>query len=75
MFMLCRIRLYAIGSGFLALLAIFWQARRAGAAAAKAAANEAKWDDLAKAKKTEDEVNALDDDALRGRSAKWVRRK
>jgi len=77
MFMFGRIRLYAIGvaSGFLALLAIYWQARRAGAAAAKAAANEAKWDDLAKAKKTEDEVNALDDDALRGRSAKWVRRK
>ena len=77
MFLWGRIKLYAIGvaSGLLALLAIYWQARRDGAAAARAAANEARWDDLAKAKKTEEEIDALNDDALRARASRWVRRK
>ena len=77
MFLLGRIRLFAIAvaSGLLGLLAIYWQARRDGAAAARAAANEARWDDLAKARKTEEEINALGDDALRERASRWVRRK
>ena len=77
MFLLGRIKLYAIGvaSALAALLAIYWQARRDGAAAAKAAANEARWDDLAKAKKVDGEINALSDDALRERASRWVRRK
>lgn len=77
MFLFGRIKLYAIGvaSGLLALLAIYWQARRDGAAAARAAANEARWDDLATAKKTEEEIDALNDDALRARGSRWVRRK
>lgn len=77
MFLLGRIKLYAIGvaSALVALLAFYWQARRAGAAAAKAAANEARWDDLGKARKVEEEINALGDDALRERASRWVRRK
>ena len=76
MFLLGRIKLYAIGvaSGLAALLVFYWQARRAGAAAAKAAANEARWDDLGKARKVEEEINALGDDALRERASRWVRR-
>lgn len=77
MFLFGRIKLYAIGvaSGLAALLVFYWQARRDGAAAAKAAANEARWDDLVKAKKTEEEINALGDDALRERASRWVHRK
>jgi hypothetical protein len=76
MFLLARIKLYAIGAvAFVTMLLGIWlNGRRAGAAAAKAAANEARWDDLAKAKKVEGEINALGDDALRERASRWVRR-
>ena len=76
MFLLGRIKIFAIGaaSALVALLAIFWQARRDGAAAARAAANEARWDDLATARKTEEDINALGDHALRERASRWVRR-
>ena len=77
MFLLGRIKLYAIGvaSALVALLAFYWQARRAGADAARAAANEARFGDLATAKRIEVETNALNDDALRERASRWVRRK
>ena len=77
MFLLGRIKLYAIGAfAFVAtLLGIWLSGRRAGAAAAKAAANEARFDDLGKARKVEEEINALGDDALRERASRWVRRK
>ncbi len=76
MFLFGRIKLYiAAGAAFaLGLLGIWLSGRRAGAAAAKAAANEARFDDLGKARKVEEEINALGNDALRERASRWVRR-
>ena len=77
MFLFGRIKLYiAAGAAFaLGLLGIYLSGRRAGADAARAAANEARFDDLATAKRIEVETNALNDDALRERASRWVRRK
>jgi hypothetical protein len=74
--MFIRLKLYAIGvaSGLLALLAIYWSGRRAGVAAVRAAANEARLDNLVGAKKIEEEIDALDDSSVRSRASKWVRK-
>jgi hypothetical protein len=77
MFLLGRIKLYASAAvAFVTMLLGIWlSGRRAGADAARAAANEARWDDLATAKRIEVETNALSEDALRERASRWVRRK
>ena len=76
MFLLGRIKLYAIGAfAFVAtLLGIWLSGRRAGVAAVKAAANEARLDNLVGAKKIEEEIDALDDSSVRDRASRWVRK-
>lgn len=72
-----KLKLYAIGAAafVLGLFGIYLSGRRAGADAVKAALNEARFDDLEKAKHVQDQINALGDDALRQRASRWVRRK
>lgn len=74
--MIMRLKLYAIGVAafVLALFGIYLSGRRAGADAVKAAINEARFDDLEKAKHVEDRINSLNDAALRELGARWVRK-
>jgi hypothetical protein len=74
--MLMRLKLYAAGVAVfvLALFGIYLSGRRAGADAVKAAINEARFDDLERAKHVEDRINALNDVALRELGARWVRK-
>jgi hypothetical protein len=74
--MLMRLKLYAAGVAVfvLGLFGIYLSGRRAGADAVKAAINEARFDDLERAKHVEDRINALSDDALRELGARWVRK-
>ena len=76
MFLLARIKLYAVGAfAFVAMLLGIWlSGRRAGVAAVRAAANEARLDNLVGAKKIEEEIDALDDSSVRDRASKWVRK-
>lgn len=76
MFLLGRLKLYAIGvvAFVLALLGIYWSGRRDGAAAVKADANEARLDAVKAAKEVEDEVRSLDDPAFIDRAGQWVRK-
>ena len=76
MFLLGRLKLYAIGAVafVLGLLGIYWSGRRDGAAAVKADANEARLDAVKAAKEVEDEIRALDDPAFIDRAGQWVRK-
>ena len=76
MFMLGRLKLYAIGVAafVLALLGIYWIGRRDGAAAVKADINENRLDTLRQAKEIEDEIKSLDDPAFVDRAGQWVRK-
>ena len=76
MFLLGRLKLYAIGVVVfvLALLGIYWSGRRDGAAAVKADATEARLDAVKTAKDVEDEIRSLDDDGLDGRARHWLRK-
>lgn len=76
MFLLGRLKLYAIGvvAFVLALLGIYWSGRRDGAAAVKADANEARLDAVKVAKEVEDEVRSLDDPAFIDRASQWLRK-
>ena len=76
MFLLGRLKLYAIGVAafVLALLGIYWSGRRDGAAAVKADINENRLDTLRQAKELEDEIKSLDDPAFIDRAGQWVRK-
>ena len=76
MFLLGRLKLYAIGvvAFVLALLGIYWSGRRDGAAAVKADINENRLDTLRQAKEIEDEIKSLDDPAFVDRAGQWVRK-
>ena len=76
MFLLGRLKLYAIGvvAFVLALLGIYWSGRKDGAAAVKADVNEARLDAVKAAKEVEDEIRALDDPAFVDRAGQWVRK-
>ena len=76
MFLLGRLKLYAIGVAafVLALLGIYWSGRRDGAAAVKADINENRLDTLRQAKEIEDEIKSLDDPAFIDRAGQWVRK-
>jgi len=76
MFLLGRLKLYAIGVAafVLALLGIYWSGRRDGAAAVKADINENRLDTLRQAKEIEDEIKSLDDPAFVDRAGQWVRK-
>ena len=76
MFLLARIKLYAVGAAaFVAMLFGIWlSGRRAGVAAVRAAANEARLDNLVGAKRVEEEIDALDDSSVRDHASKWVRK-
>lgn len=76
MFIFSKLKLYAIGviGAILALLGIYWQARRDGAAAVKADANEARLNAVNAAKDVEDEIRSLDDDGLNSRARHWLRK-
>lgn len=76
MFIFSKLKLYAIGviGAILALLGIYWQARRDGAAAVKADANEARLNAVKAAKDVEDEIRSLDDPAFIDRASQWVRK-
>ena len=76
MFLLGRLKLYAIGvvAFVLALLGIYWSGRRDGAAAVKADINENRLDTLRQAKEIEDEVRSLDDGSLDARARHWLRK-
>ena len=76
MFLLGRLKLYAIGAVafVLALLGIYWSGRRDGAAAVKADINENRLDTVRQAKEIEDEIKSLDDDSLDARARKWLRK-
>ena len=76
MFLLGRLKLYAIGVVVfvLALLGIYWSGRRDGAAAVKADITEDRLDAMKTAKDVEDEIRSLDDDGLDGRARHWLRK-
>jgi hypothetical protein len=76
MFLLGRLKLYAIaGAAFaLALLGIYWSGRRDGAAAVKADITEDRLDAMKTAKDVEDEIKSLDDPAFVDRAGQWVRK-
>ncbi len=76
MFLLGRLKLYAIGAAafVLALLGIYWSGRRDGAAAVKADINENRLDTVRQAKEIEDEIKSLDDPAFIDRAGQWVRK-
>ena len=76
MFLLGRLKLYAIGvvAFVLALLGIYWSGRRDGAAAVKADINENRLDTLRQAKEIEDEIKSLDDPAFIDRAGQWLRK-
>jgi hypothetical protein len=76
MFLLGRLKLYAIGVAafVLALLGIYWSGRRDGAAAVKADHMEDRLDAVKKAKAVENEINALTDDAVVRAGSEWVRK-
>ena len=76
MFLLGRLKLYAIGvvAFVLALLGIYWSGRRDGAAAVKADINENRLDTVRQAKEIEDEIKSLDDPAFIDRAGQWVRK-
>ena len=76
MFLLGRLKLYAIGvvAFMLALLGIYWSGRRDGAAAVKADINEDRIDAMKTAKDVEDEIKSLDDPAFIDRAGQWVRK-
>ena len=76
MFLLGRLKLYAIGvvAFVLALLGIYWSGRRDGAAAVKADINENRLDTVRQAKEIEDEIKSLDDPAFVDRAGQWVRK-
>mgnify|MGYP000905708397 CR=1 FL=1 len=76
MFMLGRLKLYAIGvvAFVLALLGIYWSGRRDGAAAVKADITENRLDAMQTAKDVEDEIKSLDDPAFIDRAGQWVRK-
>lgn len=76
MFLLGRLKLYAIGAVafVLALLGIYWSGRRDGAAAVKADINENRLDTVRQAKEIEDEIKSLDDPAFIDRAGQWVRK-
>lgn len=76
MFLLGRLKLYAIGAVafVLALLGIYWSGRRDGAAAVKADHMEDRLDAVKKAKAVENEINALTDDAVVRAGGEWVRK-
>ena len=76
MFLLGRLKLYAIGVAafVLALLGIYWSGRRDGAAAVKADINENRLDTMRQAKEIEDEIKSLDDPAFIDRAGQWVRK-
>ena len=76
MFLLGRLKLYAIGAVafVLALLGIYWSGRRDGAAAVKADINENRLDTMRQAKEIEDEIKSLDDPAFIDRAGQWVRK-
>ena len=77
MFLLGRLKLYAIGVAafVLALLGIYWSGRRDGAAAVKADINENRLNTLRQAKEIEDEIKSLDDPAFIDRAKQWTRQK
>jgi hypothetical protein len=78
MFLLGRLKLYAIGVVVfvLALLGIYWSGRRDGAAAVKADITEDRLDAMKTAKDVEDEIRSLDvdDPAFIDRASQWVRK-
>lgn len=76
MFLLGRLKLYAIGAVafVLALLGIYWSGRRDGADAVKADINENRLDTVRQAKEIEDEIKSLDDPAFIDRAGQWVRK-
>ena len=76
MFLLGRLKLYAIGAVafVLALLGIYWSGRRDGAAAVKADINENRLDTVRQAKEIADEIKSLDDPAFIDRAGQWVRK-
>ena len=76
MFLLGRLKLYAIGVVVfvLALLGIYWSGRRDGAAAVKADITEDRLDAMKTAKDVEDEIKSLDDPAFVDRASQWVRK-
>ena len=76
MFLLGRLKLYAIGVAafVLALLGIYWSGRRDGAAAVKADHMEDRLDAVKQAKAVEDEIRSLTDDAVVRAGSEWVRK-
>lgn len=69
--MIARLKLWAVAIGFaVAALVASWLG---GRKAARADDNEAKLDAVAAAKEVENEVEALDRDALMSRAQRWVR--
>lgn len=76
MFLLGRLKLYAIGIGvfILGILGIYYSGRRDGAAGVKADLTQDRLDAIKTAKRIDDETNALDDDAVISAGSEWVRK-
>lgn len=72
---LARLKLWAAGAGILiaALAASWFGGRKSGISDTKAAQTEARLTAVKKAQEVENEVEALDRDALKRRAAVWVR--
>ena len=76
MALFAKLKLYAALLGFavIGILGSYWLGGRDGVARRKQRETLKRLKDMKKAREIEDEVASLDDDALRKRANKWVRR-
>ena len=76
MFLLGRLKLYAIGVAVFvaALFGIYFSGRRDGVNRSEAKIKDYRLDAIKKAKAVEDEINALTDDAVVRAGNEWVRK-
>ena len=76
MFLLGRLKLYAIGVAVFvaALFGIYFSGRRDGVNRAEAKIKDDRLDAIKKAKDVEDEIKGLDDPSFIDRAGRWVRK-
>lgn len=76
MFLLSRLKLYgiAIGAFILGIIGVYYSGRRDGAARVKADLTQDRLDAIETAKEVDNEINALDDDAVISAGSEWVRK-
>lgn len=75
MFILARIKMYLwlIGAALVAVATVYFRGKADGRSDLEDDLKEKRLENMAQAKEIENEVEALDDDALAERASKWVR--